>query len=726
MRFVSATGRRRAGAAALVALGLVPWASARAQNGDDQVQLKARLVNIDVLVRDKKGEYVRDLTRDDFTVVENGTPQTVEFMDPPTGASVGEATSAATPAATTTAAPQRTAAPPRTFVSLLLDLQTTETTQLSSVAKGTERFIRERIGDTDAVAVFRVSNGLQMVQPFTRDKTKLLSAVSTGFTPNGLSTASESREVAATIKGAQDTLQSLGAAADATSVPDAKSNADAAAQVEAVVANRTLEQFVKLRSLLSAQQSRPVLAALAAICEAQRGIPGKKVLVLFSEGFVTASWQDWQVKRLVDIANRSNVAIFVIDSGGLNAELTGSGSYLPSSPLDSVSGAASQESRIRASGGENVFDNVRHEGINRNQDFLYRVSGDTGGAFLKNSNDVGRSLQRVDDELRARYTLGYYPTDSAFDGSFRKVKVTVRRPGLEVIARPGYFAIANDDMPFTPDETKLLAGFDRAVASPGMPVFADLAAFRTRGGRYVIPLALEVPPSKVKVEKAGEVRHLVIDVLGAVRASQTFVSRLGGVFDVRLDDAQLRSVQDNNIFFRQDVELDPGDYTLDLLVRDRLGGAVAGRRERIVLGPQTDELAMSGVVVSRTAVPGADPPDDVLSTGGVHIRPSASHEFRATDRLIVFFELYNATVPQGAARANALVKLTVLKDGAPVTKPVAYELADVTAEPVPHCTFAKFLSLTGLAPGTYTAAIDARDLTSGHSVKRDVSFKIVP
>src|SRR3954471_16232846 len=83
------TGRRwpriRAAALALaLAHGCGPLPSVlAAQEPSDDVTLKSRLVDIDLLVRDKKGNYVRDLTRDDFTIVENGVPQSVEFLDPP-------------------------------------------------------------------------------------------------------------------------------------------------------------------------------------------------------------------------------------------------------------------------------------------------------------------------------------------------------------------------------------------------------------------------------------------------------------------------------------------------------------------------------------------------------------------------------------------------------------------------------------------------------------------
>src|SRR2546423_13234456 len=101
----------------------------------------------------------------------------------------------------------------------------------------------------------------------------------------------------------------------------------------AMIAARVLQEYLRLRTALALQSSRPILAALAAICEAQRNIPGKKTLVLFSQGFVAPEILDWQVQSTVDIPNRANVAIYVIDSAGLKASPPQSRSPAPPAPL---------------------------------------------------------------------------------------------------------------------------------------------------------------------------------------------------------------------------------------------------------------------------------------------------------------------------------------------------------------------------------------------------------
>src|SRR5712691_6748170 len=501
--------------------------SQQAQKSPDQdevVRVNSHLVNFDVTVRDKKGKSITDLKAEDFTLFENGVQQKVEFFDPPLAG--GDETGQ--PNVTIQRRSLISNGGPRNIISLVLDGQTTDQTNLKQVREGTIKYIRERIADTDTVALFAITGGLQLLQPFTQDKAKLILAVENNYTSTASSKNFERRDIAENIAKLRE------AAGAAVGPITTAAGGSAAAQV--AIAERVLQQFIKLRSQLSIQQSRPILAALAAICEGLRAIPGKKTLVLFSQGFVAPEVLDWQVQSTIDIANRANVAIYVIDSSGLRGGTPQSGSFVPATPLGGISGATSQESRIRAQGGETVFDNTRQEGLSRDQDLLYRISGDTGGQFIKNTNDIARGLERIDQEIRSRYTLAYHSTDPNFDGSFRKVRIEVRRAEAHLVSRSGYYAIAPDDIvPLSPEDKKLLANFATGEATPAFPLFVELNSFRSQEGRYVVPLSIEIPPSAVKFDRKADKHQLQLDVLGEIRAAQDkILSRLGGSFSVGL------------------------------------------------------------------------------------------------------------------------------------------------------------------------------------------------
>ena len=696
---------------------------------EEVVTVSSRLVNVDVSVKDKKGNYVNDLKAEDFTVYENGVRQKVEFFNPPLagGAEGAPRTNgeASQPAAAAQPPARAQAGMPRNVISLVLDGLTTDTANMKLVRDGAVKYIKEQVTETDAVALFSVTGGLQLLQPFTHDKDKLLAAVDKASTTSTSSKNFEKREIDESIPKLREAASPL----DTASTTSPTSQAGAEPLLAAMIAQRVLQQYLRLRTALGLQQSRPILAALAAICEAQRTIPGKKTLVLFSEGFVTPEALDWQVQSTIDIANRANVAIYVIDAAGLKASAPQSGAYVPPSPLQGIATLGTTESRMHTEGGESQFDRSRFEGSNREHDILYRISGDTGGKFLKGSNDIAKGLERVDQEIRSRYTLAYQSTDPNFDGGFRKLKIEVRRPDTQVIARSGYYAIAPDQVvPLSPEEKKLLAGVFSPEFTSQLPLFVQLSAFRSGGGRYVVPLALEVPHDAVKFEPRADRQRMHLDVLVVVRETpDKILSRLGGSFDVALTAEQYQSVLNNDVFYRQDVELTPGAYNVDVVVRDRLSGKTAARRERLVLPEAGAEFSMTDAVLSRHVEPlrqAAGAPGDVLSHGGALISPLPSREFRPADNLIIFFNLYNAAPAAATGRPSVKVTVTLLKDGKAALKPISYELTENLAEPVPHLTFAKYITLTGLPEGKYTALIEARDVVSGKLAKQEAAFVI--
>ena len=688
---------------------------------DDIIRVSANLVNFDVMVRDKKGKAVKDLKAEDFVVTENGVKQNIEFFDS-TLSGDSSSTAPGTVNVTTETSTSRTL--PRNVIALVLDGQTTETTNLKPVRDGISKFIKERITTDDSTALFAIAGGLQLLQPFTNDKQQLTAAVEGSTHVTAQTKTGELRNLQGTI----DKLREQLSAAPTGPITSA---AGGSAAAQAMISRRVLEQYLQLRSTLSVQQTRPILAALAAICEGLRPIRGKKTLVMFSQGFVAPEVLDWQVQSTIDIANRANVSIYIIDASGLKGGVPKSGALVPSGALSGISAAVDQESRIRASAGETIFDVSRQEGIDRQQDLLFRLSEDTGGHFIRNTNDFSSGLNRIDDEIRARYTLAYRSTDQNFDGQFRKVKIQVRRPDVNVVARPGYYAIPPTQIiPLSPDERKMMASFSSLETRSTLPMSVELNAIRSKEGFYVVPLLFDIPPESVTFQEQAGKRRLQLDVLGLVRqeGDAKILLRLGGNFNVELTGEQYQSILNDKIFYRQDVELEPGSYAIELMVKDRASGRAAARREKIVLPPADDEFFASRPVLSRNAtavIPSLSNSNDPFSVGNIQIRPSPSHQFRATDNLIILFRLYNAAQALDTKKPRVRVTVNLERDGKLATKPFEFELSEITSDPVPHLPFAKFVKLTGLPPGKYRAVIQSKDMIKQKVLTQDVWFEIL-
>src|SRR5689334_9954308 len=169
--------------------------------GDDQdvVKVTSNLVSLDVIVKDKKGKPVTDLKAEDFTVSENGVPQKIAFFDS-TLTSLGVTGQSTDAVASTEQKPQSPAGFPRNIIALVLDGQSTELANLKHVREGMLKYIRERISDGDSVALFSISGGLQLLQPFTQNKARLISAVEKASDSSTASKTSETRGLSEDIR----------------------------------------------------------------------------------------------------------------------------------------------------------------------------------------------------------------------------------------------------------------------------------------------------------------------------------------------------------------------------------------------------------------------------------------------------------------------------------------------------------------------------------------------
>src|ERR1700730_18002006 len=179
----------------------------KSADDDDVIKVTSNLVSLDVIVKDRKGKPITDLKPEDFTVSENGVPQKIEFFDS-TLTSSNEVSQSANATGSTEPKPRTPTGFPRNIIALVLDGQSTEVANLKHVREGIVKYIRDRISDSDSVALFSISSGLQLLQPFTQDKAKLIAAVEKAYDSSTVSKTSEARGLAEDIRAMRDQIAS--------------------------------------------------------------------------------------------------------------------------------------------------------------------------------------------------------------------------------------------------------------------------------------------------------------------------------------------------------------------------------------------------------------------------------------------------------------------------------------------------------------------------------------
>ncbi|MGB7621047.1 MAG: VWA domain-containing protein, partial [Terriglobia bacterium] len=387
------------------------------QEATGKFKVAVDLVSVNATVTDKKGNPITQLTQNDFQILEEGVPQTITVFR--VQAAPGAVVAGSTPEGTTSAAEGVHLLSRK--VILFVDDYHLDFETLSRLKKAGETFIQTGLAPTDMVALITASG--KNSTEFTKYREYIVASLKNVFPIETLHrqnmncppltdyqayliSAQEEHAGDAFDVAVNDTIH----CASLESIPNA---ADIAANM--------VKSTARMRGSEITEDSRRTLYALQALARRLRAIEGQKVLVLLSGGLLTHEIIT-QLQDVIDAAIRANTLIYSIDAAGLVATPPGgdASSSLPVSP---------QATTVRP--------RLETEERLAKEDALNALAADTGGVFLKNSNDLLGQMKSAVNRTRVSFLIGYYSTNTKRDGSFRKIAVKVNQPGLVVSARKG-------------------------------------------------------------------------------------------------------------------------------------------------------------------------------------------------------------------------------------------------------------------------------------------------
>ena len=623
---------------------------ARAQSQGD-VQLRTNEVLLDLVATDKKGVPVTDLHRDEIKVFENGEPQEVtSFGLVRVGARPGE----------TAAAPSSVEAPNAianslfkgiNLIIIIVDRTSVTRENLSQVLKSSEKFVNERLALNDMVAVFASTNRPVMMQNFTNNKPKLLEALKRA-------TAGTSVQLQeATGDAARVDLASAQAAEAQSPQTTANANDDVADQRR----NDLLENNAKgidtaFAAIRDQIQALAIINSILTLTKVYGSVTGRKSIVLFSEGMTVSTESKAAFEAMIGAANRANFTINTVSAAGLSANA-------PSGRVQPRNTTSIYESRDRiyVQGGESGMDQLLKPTLNSNDEALNQLARETGGILVRNTNDLGKGFQSIENDLRSYYALSYSPTNTTTDGSFRSIEVRVARKDVDVRTRTGYYALpggANDVL--LPYEQPILAMITKATPQDRP---ADLAvALKTErfpvDGGWRVPVVVSVnggelaPIKSTAANKPDGSQDYEVDAVVLIKdARQQVVAKLSRASIYRATPERAAEFKSSpiplNQFGNQPV-LEPGVYQLQAGVRDAGSkrGTVIERKITIPPLPPAGSPALGSLVLSTTAFPlppdaTASPDDALVFDGKTVVMPNPTGKFVKArgDRMILYFQL---------------------------------------------------------------------------------------
>jgi VWFA-related protein len=601
----------------------------------------------------------------------------------------------------------------RRLIVLFFDLSAMQPEEIERMSTAARDYVETKLAPADLIAVVSLSSTLQVLQDFTSDRERLLSVIAR-FDPNS-------------SEGFQEGPTADDASAAATADADAGGG-----------------EFVPDDSEFNLFNTDRRLQALGDVATTLGAIEQRKSIVYFSGG-MGRTGVDNQIllRRTIDQAVRANVAIYAMDSRGLQAV---------------VPGGEAQQASTRGTG---AFSGAAMRGrVDSNfasQEALSALARDTGGQAVFDSNDFGEVFDRVVADTASYYVIGYESTNRAKDGKFRRIKVQVRGD-YKIEHRSGYYAGRDFQHSTREDrERQLQDQLTAELSATDLPVYLTAAYFRltNAGTRYAVPVTVAVPGSKIPFVQSGDKAKATLDLLGLViDERQRPIARVRDTVSLAVEG---QNATNRNIQYQTTLELPPGRYRMKVVVRENEQGTLGSFESEVTVPSlESDRLKVSSVVMG-TRIGAADrSKSNPLATLAEGLVPSVAPVVSARQRMYFYFEVYDPQAgSEGAAngapnrgsdtRANdsatgtganategsgnraksdggkmnadtpvrVLASLTFLRGGTRVYQTGVVDVTRLTAPDRHAAVFRLEVPPASLAPGLYTCQINIIDDVAG-------------
>lgn len=683
---------------------------------DEVVRITTNLVQVDAVVTDRDGRQITNLTPEDFEILENGlSRQLTNFSY----VRVGQPAAAPTPEPTRPRDRKASATPPvpparlrpeqvrRTFALVVDDLlMSAESIHFARAAL--RKYVDEQVQPGDTVAIIRTSSGVGALQQFTNDRQALYRAIERvrwSPRPGGRATPLE---------------MNLDA-----SIPNGMVN-----NVDTVRGG--LQDFDEYRQEI---YTVGTMGALNFVVRGLREMPGRKAVILFSDGFSLRDSKGDDVRyakaldRLIDLANRASVVFYTVDARGLQplspqaADNTMGSPQAPGMdgrPLNGVAGIPSHQV------GQRIL-NTRANQLFNTQGGLRKLADATGGTALINQNDLGKGIRRALDDMSGYYLVGYRPDDSAFDAAtgrprVNSIEVKVKgRPDLKVRTRTGYVGLPETESrpaPHTRAE-QLMAALISPFGAPGVNLRLTSFFIDVPGGGPAVRSMLLIDPRTLTFERQPDGQQQTkLDIVAVTFGEDGHViDQLNRIETIRVPADSLEHFKREGMVYDLNVPVKrPGAYQLRIAVRDSATERTGSASQYVEVPDLTKKrLALSGIVAAAPAPP-PDAAQVVPAVLSDQQGDPAIRRFRRGSLLDYGFVIYNARPERATGRPRLTIQARLFREGRQVYagQPQPFDPAQPSG--LERIEAAGRLQLgAALEPGEYVLQVVVTDALAGKS-----------
>ncbi len=645
------------------------------------------LVQVDAVVTDSKGRYITDLNADDFEVYEDGKPQAITNLSyvrtgsKPEPRPRGGRTKSAAASPPPPSAPMRRRDVRRTIVLMVDDLGLSFES-MASVREALRKFVEKQMQPGDLVAICRTGSGSGALEQFTNDKRILLAAANSlrwdvrNMRTGVFESYGKYSQLAGQLSGGGLTGLAGQGVYPAPNVPNAPAGSGAGPGASLGQANTSLQS---LDSVYGAEYNESLtfgaLGAVNYVVTAMREMPGRKSVVLFSDGMSLAYSPELRdaMRRLVDRANRAGTVIYTMLATGLQTlaldaqdrvDLTQTD--MPGTVNTTPQGTLNGLTQVGAPGGRDAEYNAGRQG-------LAEIAKETGGVGYEPGNDLNWGLDRMLEDQEGYYLIGYKPPAGTFEqkhGSldYHRITVRVKRAGLHVRSRTGFFGATDEET--LPKYSTPLDQLHAAMLSPfqSSAVRLRLTALYAEVPRQgpVVRNLLHIDTRDLTFQSVHDSvaarRHRAFEMVAhaeilavATGADEQAVATLVRDYELRATEKSLGQGLQEGALYTIDVPVKKrGAHQIHVAVRDAASGKVGSASQFLEIpNPKKDRLALTSVVLQQ----GNRQPEAPAYAG----MTPATRQFRAGGQVEYFCMV--AKGKKGAPAEDLEARIRIVRDG---------------------------------------------------------------
>ncbi len=521
---------------------------------DEPATFKARvnLVMVPVVVRDKAGKAVGGLHQEDFQLFDKNKPQVItKFSAEKSGqrkvADEGEDK------------PKNEDQPlpvdmPERFVAYMFDDVHLQVGDLMRVRQAAMRHM-ETLLPTDRAAIFTTSTQVQM--EFTDDRAKfretLLRLMPRPLAGGGVPRCPDMTYYMADMISNHNDSLALDAATQETL---GCNNMDPTDPGQVAQARQLAQQTARSEVITGSHESRVSLVVIRDTIRRMSAMPGQRLMILASPGFITPEQQE-EKTEVLDRAIHANVIISSVDARGLWTDPTMDVSQRGNFSLQYLQ-TKQRYDRFAASA---------------QADVLAELATGTGGNFFQNNNDLEAGFKQVASAPEYYYVLGFSPQNLKLDGAFHALKVTLKDPGpLTTQARRGYYAPKHlSDAEENAKEELREAIFSREEMHD-LPVDLHTQFFKPTDDMAKVTVLMHVDLKRLRFRKSDGRSNNDLTIVSAVfDRNGNYVTGNQKLLEMHLKDETLERRADSGLTIRSTFDVKPGTYVIRLVVRDKEG-----------------------------------------------------------------------------------------------------------------------------------------------------------